>query len=68
MRYQIQARDWDKELQARFGKPDQGCELTDREVIEAIVEFGRASILNVQPSGEPGSDEYRELIFENTYD
>jgi hypothetical protein len=64
MKYIVSARDWDVRLSTRFGKRDRQHELTDAEVIETIVQYGRAKIEDVI-IGDPS---IRTLEFENDYD
>lgn len=64
MKYIITARGhWNIELQSRFGECGSTHLLSDKEVVDAIVQFGRAEIKD---------DEYdqtcRHLEFQNDYD
>lgn len=61
MRYKIIARDnWDKTLQDRFGDCGSIHELTDTEVVEAIIQFGRCQITDY--------NDLRVIDFQSGYD
>lgn len=61
--YKITARAWNDSFRDRFGQSDNLHGLSDSEVIEAIIQFGRASIVLHQGHGA-----YRILEFQNDYD
>lgn len=69
MKYRVSARDWelsykdDASLEKRFGKCDSIHELSDAEIVEAIITFGRASI-----EANNTSLYMYHICFENTYD
>jgi hypothetical protein len=63
-KYCVRARGWDEELAARFGELGSVHTLTDTEVVDAIITFGRASI--DQACYTFGADLI--LYFENDYD
>lgn len=60
MKYRVIARDWDNSLKVRFGDYGSVCELTDEEVIAAIIRYGRAEITL--------ANGFRELYFLNDDD
>jgi len=72
MKYIVTARNWNEELEAQFGEQNPYLpfgeetihDLTDSDVIQAIIQHGRASI-NRQTRDEK---EILELRFENDYD
>ena len=62
MIYFVSSRDqWTKDLRKRFGNTDQQHNLTDEEVVEAIVIYGRAEIIK-------NADGTRSLSFHNDSD
>ena len=70
MKYYVTARDnWNSDLEQRFGEDDSLHDLSDAEVVEAIMTFGRAEITDTVYRGsqvlEPGT---RNLEFQNGYD
>lgn len=68
MKYSVTARDWHflghdgTSLTSRFGEYGSVHELTDTEVVAAIIVFGRASI------SDATTPYMRDLRFENDYD
>lgn len=69
MKYRVSARDWEltningTSLEKRFGKCDSVHELSDREIVEAIIMFGRATI-----EANNTSLYMYHICFENMYD
>lgn len=59
-RYVVFARDWNSQLQDRFGNQNSVHELTDTEIVDAIIKHGRAEI------GREGL--VLTLEFQNDYD
>lgn len=69
MRYQVSARDdWDAALKERFGESNSIHELTDAEVIDSIIKFGRADIFGAAAADGVMGWDYRRLEFQNGYD
>ena len=59
--YKVSSRDdWTCAMQKRFGIEGSIIILSDAEVIEAIIEFGRAEIIE--------REDYRDMQFHNDYD
>lgn len=64
VKYTVTARnDWDAALQAKFGDIGSVHHLTDLEVVDAIMEFGRAEI-----TLDANIPDCRHLNFQNDYD
>lgn len=79
MRYRVRARSWDDGyvgarfegvglFSARFGKYDSEHDLSDTEIVDLIIEFGRATITPMCDDGGDGPEDYRIITFENDYD
>jgi hypothetical protein len=72
MKYIITARCWGSEHTQRFGAFGSIHDLSDTEVVQAIIKFGRAEIdtapLFLDRKDIPIEIEVRGLEFENEYD
>lgn len=67
-KYRISALDWCIDLEAKFGEQYSIVGLSDKEVIELIYKFGRASISDIpNPLGKPEYFDALDLCFENGY-
>lgn len=63
-KYKVKARWWHEDFQSRFGNEYSIHNLSDSDVVQLIMEFGRAHIdREVQ-----GEDVIRTLDFQNDYD
>lgn len=74
MKYQVSARRWDEDLQAQFGKEDLIVEMTDEQIVAAIMKHGRASIEviekyeTVDGVTRSTATNVRKMRFDNDYD
>lgn len=60
MAYRVQARDWNLNLQNKFGECYSFHELSDTNIVDSIIEFGRAEITV--------KEDYKVIDFQNDYD
>ncbi len=73
-KYIIYARSWGDGLKKRFGEEYSTHELTDAQVIEAIISFGRASIIlfgdasSFITSSSNCTADSKAIEFQNDYD
>lgn len=63
MKYIVSARDWTNKLKEQFGEERSIVELTDTEIVQAILDHGRAEIWE-----DPNDGGTFELHFSNDYD
>jgi hypothetical protein len=62
MKYYVCARWWNAKFESRFGEQYSEHNLSDEEVVNAIITYGRADII------EANGDAPRKLEFQNDYD
>lgn len=67
MKYEVKSRnDWDAALQYQFGDHGSVHELSDAEVVAAIIKHGRAEIIENDPNIILSAQ--RLISFQNDYD